>query len=1336
MASINTNRQLGINQDNASKSLEKLSSGSRINKAGDDAAGLAISEKMRGQIRGLDQASRNSQDGISMIQTAEGSLSETQSILQRMKELATQSANDTNVAVDRGEIQKEMNQLTSEINRIGNTTEFNTQKLLKGKDVKVVATPETIATNTAGIAGVPVGTTSDLKTNSASVVAVASTGSVQGNTAAATGKVGTTDQTTVSVKGATSAAIVSGLSFTSTTPSVATPNGGAIQINQVAGTIGSPVASSITTTGTGSSAIIKFNIGTDAAGKSLFTGTNRGELANFLKGMDATNYATSGVTISVPEAPNANGPASAEKLINMPDRTKIATASTIYSGALAGGVAETVGVSTFSIATEIKEAGDTITVGGKTFTAKTDGADATKGEFNIGSVQGSATATAAASLTTNFVASVTKVALAATAAAAGVSTSGAATFTFKGVTVTLDAAHTADAAHTTAGAVATASATAVSVGIATGGTATNAVDAIVAGFNAVKAADTTGALAHYTITNNAGQLTFTGDGTQGTADNTQALTVGGTDVGTGNSTVAAPTTLGIDSQLDISIATASAANTYSLKSADLAKFDGTLTQEQALTIIKGATNASGIALSTVADVSFNSDGKLNVISKAGGAGKDVTIAAKGYTDVAHTTTSAADTAAVNAVFGTTTTTNIAGANTGATAADQARSLQVAINADPTLGAHYSAVANTGVTGGIKMTEKANQGTGVSLATVTTAGSGADDKLNITDLSGKNLSQITIIKGSGTAVAAVAAKSNQLDTSLQLTSGTSSAELNGVKVSFSGLTSGTSTALTSTWDAENQTMNVTGSILAAETNTGFQTALQNELRTGMINAGFSGAAQLAVTAGASGTAATLTTALNGNSMTFGGDGVGTNGTTGVAGIAAHAMVVDQKDGNLTITLSDTITNNNTATKIQAAVQALGLVKTSSGDVDFSKYQFTAGGDWDTKSLGENTIKSNTTLVGGTNEVKGDYSFDITKAFAVGDKVNVKGQIFTAVASGAIGSKNQFDVSSGDVNNQAISLRNAIGLNSTLSTTYTVDGTGATIKMKELQATGVDIKATDLAVKGTGTAGEYSIDTSKLQENGAAFVIDGKEIAVSSKNTNVGYDKGTAIKVATTAAGQTAALVDAINKNADLKTKYTASVGTDGNLVLKQNEMQESATAPVVATKNSSIGEFTATLQIGANAGQSMTVNVNDMRSTAIGVSGDGSVDTVAGKDGKVASYVKVANVTNGTDNTSVEFSLDVSDHTKATNAVSVIGDAIEAVSAERSKLGAFQNRLDHTISNLGTTSENMTAAESRIRDVDMAKEMMTFQKNNILQQAATAMMAQANKLPEGVLQLLR
>ena len=127
---LNAHRQLTINQNAVAKSIEKLSSGLRINRAGDDAAGLAISEKMRGQIRGLNQAIRNAQDGISLIQTAEGALQETHAILQRMRELAVQAANDTYTLEDRREIQKEINELVDEIDRIAKTTEFNTQTLL------------------------------------------------------------------------------------------------------------------------------------------------------------------------------------------------------------------------------------------------------------------------------------------------------------------------------------------------------------------------------------------------------------------------------------------------------------------------------------------------------------------------------------------------------------------------------------------------------------------------------------------------------------------------------------------------------------------------------------------------------------------------------------------------------------------------------------------------------------------------------------------------------------------------------------------------------------------------------------------------------------------------------------------------------------------------------------------------------------------------------------------------------------------------------------------------------------------------------------------------------
>ncbi|WP_053177994.1 flagellin [Peribacillus loiseleuriae] len=210
IAALNTHRQLNSATTNQSKSMEKLASGLRINKAGDDAAGLAISEKMRGQIRGLGQASKNAQDGISLIQTAEGALSETHSILQRMRELATQSANDTNTTGDRDEIQKEMNQLTSEINRIGNTTEFNTQKLLDGGS-------KTTSTGNLAVTTTPFASTGKTGTDTLDISAGAGTGALSNVSETKTSvkagslSLGTVNTTTDSKLAATAGAIGSDL---------------------------------------------------------------------------------------------------------------------------------------------------------------------------------------------------------------------------------------------------------------------------------------------------------------------------------------------------------------------------------------------------------------------------------------------------------------------------------------------------------------------------------------------------------------------------------------------------------------------------------------------------------------------------------------------------------------------------------------------------------------------------------------------------------------------------------------------------------------------------------------------------------------------------------------------------------------------------------------------------------------------------------------------------------------------------------------------------------------------------------------------------------------------
>ncbi|MFD3157513.1 flagellin [Haloimpatiens sp. FM7330] len=180
MNAMNSHRNMMSNITKSGKSMEKLSSGLRINRAGDDAAGLAISEKMRGQIRGLDQGSRNAQDGISLIQTAEGALNETHSILQRMRELAVQSKNDTNVSQDRKALNDEFKQLKEEITRIGDQTEFNTQNLLNGsfsaKDFQVGANEgQTIQLTIKDMRASAIGLTSSVAIDKGSAAAKAIT---------------------------------------------------------------------------------------------------------------------------------------------------------------------------------------------------------------------------------------------------------------------------------------------------------------------------------------------------------------------------------------------------------------------------------------------------------------------------------------------------------------------------------------------------------------------------------------------------------------------------------------------------------------------------------------------------------------------------------------------------------------------------------------------------------------------------------------------------------------------------------------------------------------------------------------------------------------------------------------------------------------------------------------------------------------------------------------------------------------------------------------------------------------------------------------------------------
>ncbi|UNC93822.1 hypothetical protein HUE98_06310 [Candidatus Contubernalis alkalaceticus] len=198
---------------------------------------------------------------------------------------------------------------------------------------------------------------------------------------------------------------------------------------------------------------------------------------------------------------------------------------------------------------------------------------------------------------------------------------------------------------------------------------------------------------------------------------------------------------------------------------------------------------------------------------------------------------------------------------------------------------------------------------------------------------------------------------------------------------------------------------------------------------------------------------------------------------------------------------------------------------------------------------------------------------------------------------------------------------------------------------------------------------------------------------------------------------------------------ASMTANGAEITITAEAGFAGSSIVTEADGSAVTGFDCGLQIGASHAQGFTIKIGDMRSQALTITGAAG-ETILSQDGTAAaSYTESNVVSDGVSEIVSEAALDISTYEKASAAITIFNDAINLVSAERSKLGAFQNRLEHTISNLGASSENLSAAESRIRDIDMAAEMMEFTKNNILNQAATAMLAQANAAPQTVLQLL-
>lgn len=1023
IASLNTYRQLTGNTTNTSKSLEKLSSGLRINRAGDDAAGLAISEKMRAQIRGLDQASRNAQDGISMLQTAEGALNEVHSILQRMRELANQAASDTNVKVDRDEIQKEINQLTSEINRIGNTTEFNTQRLLDGGTLKTAITTATKGLAVAqGAAAVTVNTSSQLE--------------------AQVGKVSVA-QTTASVK-----KVDEVLGKTSIDITTALAAGKTLTINGVAVTFASGG-----------------NVDTDTANTAALQAT---ALATYITAQNGAGQvgenwsaavdASDNTKIILTQRAGEGSPAAATAVVGGGAGVGAVIVREELEGVTA--VTGTPGVYDLEIETAF-EAGESIIIGGQVFT------------FGSGD----------------------------------------------DYDVDIDSDDTASEQATALKALIDANATLAARFAAAGG-ATNHI---------------------------------------------------------------------------------------------------TLTEESAAVATGAALTATAKPAQTAGDYDLE-------ITKLFKAGEQITFGGQTFTAVASGANAA------NGQFAA-----------GASIEDQIESLKEAVEAK--LGNRFTVTLEDNK---LNLVEKTAQATGEDLVVTKTGNVQGSVSYKQVDESSKG----TAAKWStGDFTALVNGKSGTLT-------------FNGFTINLSG----SDTAVTG---ATNKT--ATSIDIAIETDTLTSADAQAATIANLLNA------QKADTP-----LADFTFAADGATITI------TDKTDTATGIATNGD------------------NHNS------------LVIGFTGDVAIA-----------------NTSNAAQLDTAGVDAQKAKYTFDITGAFKVNEAIDIGGRKFTGVTGEANALLGEFSVN-GTKAEQATSLKKAIEATTALTSKYDVAVSGSKITLTEKTAGQETAKLAAPTTELTkATAGVYTFKA-QVVDASQVYKIDGTVIKVVN-DAELYHDEiatGTAILAADNAKTQADNLRAAINLNETLSAKYTAE-GSDETVKLTQQEGAESPSQPVITVERQGAdGKFVANFQIGANTGQSIAIEIGDIRAVALKISGTEAGINVSAKNGVEASYVTAVSVSNGTDNTSVEFSLDVSDHTRASAAVSVIQDAIDAVSAQRSQMGAYQNRLEHTINNLGTSGENLTAAESRIRDVDMAKEMMEFTKNNILSQAAQAMLAQANQQPQGVLQLLR
>jgi flagellin len=1285
---LDTERNLEMTSTNLATSMRRLSSGLRINSAADDAAGLAIAQKLQAQVNGLNQAVSNAQNGISLVQTAEGALNESQSILQRMRELAVQAANDTNTSTDRTAIQSEMNQLATELSRISNTTTFNTKNLLaggfSGQTLQIGAnTGESMSFSISSMDAASLGVAANGATvnsaqNLANVQTVSNVGSgYQNGISYAVNSTALTAGTLTNASGAQRAGVTQGQNIGNEQLNAEGAFAGTAQTNylfRVSGVnaAGNKVTQIQYSTDGGSTwataqgqiqkdGTYDFQVATSSASPT----TDSGLKFNFSLPSSGAINPVLGDQFSFTANPTLATNATNLGAASITGAGNLAITTYNYSGNFLGTAASTV---TFTIAdstTDNTVSGVTVNYNGQAYAASAAGTANAKATFDA----------SAGKLSVNFM---------------GMS------FNFTGLTMTHGAS------TNTLGFANTLTPTTVSTS---------------SQINATDAGTYSSATNYLTIVANAAQsaassVTSTVTGQYTGASGTLMLQTSGATWALGSTTAWLVSNSGTATNIALS-----AAN-YSLNGSTATITYGGATWAITGAKVGGVGTAAGDAIS------------LAVANNASSPGGDLAVTTT--SNAGSSTATSASTNSGNEIL------NTAGAFLGTSTTNYLTQV-TSVSGSQVTGVKFS--TNGGVTWANATANAQSNGSYTfqvqRSSTGGTNGSGGDSGLTLSFTAPAN--GVNPQVGDQFAFQGVAS-------SLTGTASAQAALAGGVAVSgtYNGPYAGAV--------AISATTNATGVTAVASVTIGSTTLdpTQIQFNTTADTISFLGLTYtLSAPAAGSGTITgnTVTPASNAlssyqsgaTSVTTGNFIAGSTAptvTTSASQIGGSSLPTGLGAGTILLDLKhydNSGVNDNGSAPI--GINAVSWIPVgNTGSAQFSRqaqgtaYAATAthaatSADFSYNSVSAADVYTSGASYGGTLSVTGadgnTYNVVVANATAAGATVSINNASNTVtyatynVKTSGASVDDVVALNVGQSNITSSATQNAGAETAAVSGTYT----GSANQQFVVKVAQVDTN---------GNVSQVQVSTDGGQTYGSAISANAPYANPSAFGTVTSFNLGNGLTFTVTPGqfNQNKATVgDTFNFVA---TATAADGGTGSDLLQLQN------TDPTLGLIN------LGTAQLIQNNQTTATVGAANMQMTlsfgALGTSGG-----IQGGSSTVTSQASQKAVIGANDtvvsNATAYAGLDVTTQADATSAISTIDAAINTVSLQRAALGAIQNRLQHTINNLSVGSENLASAQSQIQDTNVAQETVNMTKDNILQQAGISVLAQANQLPSLVLKLL-